>query len=123
MTSKEKRELIQQGAQEGMSVAEMSRVYRVPRRTVYDLLERERTTGAMQSYSKRSGRRPALDELGLDRMRQLILENPDITLEEIKESMRLNICLSAIHRIIYNKLGFTYKKRQYTPVNETDRMF
>ena len=65
------------------------------------------------------GRKPALTTGKLDELKGLILAQPDITLEEIKEKMQLDICLSAIHRIIKGKLGFTYKKRQYMPVNET----
>jgi transposase len=52
-------------------------------------------------------------------MRKIILERADITLEEIKEEVQVDTCLSAIHRITHNKLGFTYK-RQYTPPNETN---
>ena len=67
------------------------------------------------------GRKPALTPQALEEIKNLILAQPDITLEEIKEEMQLDICLSAIHRIIKGKLGFTYKKRQYMPANATPK--
>jgi transposase len=116
------RKLIIQAHADGMGATEIARVYRVTRKTVYNLVEHEKRSGQLAADMSSVGRKPALDETGLGKMRQLILENPDMTLEEIKESMGLDICLSAIHRIIRNKLGFTYKKRQYTPANETGQM-
>lgn len=74
----------------------------------------------MDANTDKCGRPAALNGNELEQMRQLILDNPDITLEEIKEEMQLDICVSAIHRIIKGKLGFTYKKRQYTPASEID---
>jgi transposase len=43
-------------------------------------------------------------------MRALIEGQPDITLEEIKEEMKLGISISAISRKIKHKLGFNFKK-------------
>jgi transposase len=88
-----------------MSVAAMSKVYRVAKRTIYDLLARERKSGSMQTYSGRSGRKPAIDADGLERMREIILERPDIALSEIKDEMQVDICLSAVHRIISQQTG------------------
>ncbi|MCL2518210.1 MAG: hypothetical protein FWF15_06560 [Oscillospiraceae bacterium] len=53
-------------------------------------------------------------------MRALILSRPDITLEEIKETMKLEIGITAISAIVRNKLGFRFKKRRYTPQNENE---
>ena len=121
MTSQEKRQLISDANKIGMPVSEMVRAYQVSKSTIYKLLAQEKAEGHMASHTACCGRPPALDESGLEQMRQAILENPDITLREIKESMSLDIGLSAIHRIIQNKLGFTYKKRQYMPANETEQ--
>lgn len=120
MTSAEKRELVSEGRKAGMRVSDMVKAYKISRSTIYKLLNQEKAEGHMKPHTYRCGRPAALDGDGLEQMRQLILDNPDITLEEIKEEMRLDICLSAIHRIIKGKLGFTYKKRQYTPVSGTD---
>jgi transposase len=122
MTSAEVRGLISKAHRDGMPVQEMVTAYRVSKSTIYKLLAQEKTEGEMRSRTDKCGRPPAVSENELEQMKNLIVERPDITLEEIKETMHLEICLSAIHRIIRNKLGFTYKKRQYTPANETGQM-
>jgi transposase len=110
MVSQEKRSLISEAKKDGMSVKEMARVYRVPERTIRGLLKHEQDTGSMDANTGKCGRPPAVSGEGLELMRKIIEEQPDITLEEIKGKMNLSICLSAICRIIRNKLGFTYKK-------------
>lgn len=119
MTSAEKRELVSEAHKAGMRVRDMVDTYKISRSTLYKLLGQEKVEGHMKPYTYRCGRPAAVDGDELEQMRQLILDNPDITLEEIKEEMGLDICLSAIHRIIKGKLGFTYKKRQYTPARES----
>ena len=113
------RKLIVQSYADGMSATEIARVYRVARKTVYNLVAHEKRSGKLEADMGKVGRKAALDESGLEQMRELILGVPDITLEGIKDSMGLDICLSAIHRIIHKKLGFTYKKRQYMPANKS----
>jgi transposase len=114
MTSAEVRELISKANQDGIPVRDMVRAYRVSKSTIYKLLTQEKAEGEMKSRIDKCGRPPAVNSDELEQMKSLIQECPDITLEEIKETMHLKICLSAIHRMIRNKLGFTYKKRQYT---------
>ncbi|MEM1484912.1 hypothetical protein V6615_08515 [Oscillospiraceae bacterium PP1C4] len=57
------------------------------------------------------------------RLDQLVIEQSDITLQEIKEEMELQISVPAISNIIRNKLHYRYKKRRYMPVNETVQMY
>jgi transposase len=122
MTSTEVREFISKAHRDGIPVQEMVVAYRVSKSTIYKLLAQEKAEGEMKRHTNKCGRPPAVNKDELEKIKRLIVERPDITLEEIKESMRLKICLSAIHRIIRKKLGFTYKKRQYMPANEIDRM-
>ncbi len=105
----------------GKGASAIARMYGVSRKTVYSLVELQQHAGSLRAKMETVGRKPALTPQGLEEMKNLILAQPDITLEEIKEEMQLDICLSAIHRIIKGKLGFTYKKRQYTPVNVTQK--
>ena len=122
MTSIEVRKLISNAHNEGMSVNDMVKAYRVSKSTLYKLLAQEKNEGAMNPHTDHCGRPPAINPEGLEQMKDLILMRPDITLEELKEELQLSICVSAIHRIIRNKLGFSYKKRQYMPVNEIVQM-
>ena len=65
------------------------------------------------------GRKAILGESDLAAIDQLIEEQGDITLEEVKETLELGVCISTISWTIHNKLGYRYKKRQYMPVNES----
>ena len=122
MTSLEVRVLISKAHIDGMPVSDMVKAYRVSKSTIYKLLAQENMEGEMKSHTDRCGRPLAVNPEGLEQMKSLILMRPDITLEEVKQELHLSICISAIHRIILNKLGFSYKKRQYMPANETDQM-
>lgn len=121
MISMEKRELITRARADGMKIAEIARVYRVCESTVYKLFQLVRETGSIKPRPHAYGRKPALDEAQMRRLGALIEERRDITLEEIKEKMELSISLSALSRIIRNKLGYRYKKRQYTRKSRIDR--
>jgi transposase len=121
MTSNKIRKAIVEDYVLGKGASAIARMYGVSRKTVYNLVELQQHEGSLQAKMETVGRKPALTPQGLEEMKNLILAQPDITLEEIKEEMQLDICLSAIHRIIKGKLGFTYKKRQYMPVNVTPK--
>ena len=56
-------------------------------------------------------------------MEQLIDAQPDITLQEIKDQMDLQISIPAISKIISGKLHYRYKKRRYMPANVNVRMY
>ena len=92
-------EIILADLQDGMKVSEISRVMRI-----YE------QTGSLEANYEPSGRKCELDEAGLETLKQLVIEHPDITLEEIRERMQLSIKKSEISNILRNKLGFTFKK-------------
>ena len=118
----EVRKKIIEARKNGLKIAEISKAYNTSESSVNRLIRQERETGSIEPQTHRRGRKPTLNEQGLENLRALILSRPDITLEEIKEEMNLSIGISAISMIITGKLGFRYKKRQYMPVSETDRM-
>lgn len=119
MTSNKVRAKIVDEYTAGKSASSICQKYGVSIKTVYNLVNLQQSSGTLDANMQNVGRKPALNQVALEQLKKLILSRPDITLEEIKEEMGLDICLSAIHRIIKGKLGFTYKKRQYTPANET----
>ena len=120
MVSKEKRELIISNLEQGMSIPEAGRIFGVHRATVWRLQQRYRETQSVESDSRNCGRTGELDEAGLERMRQLVESQPDITLEEIRETLGLRMKKSQISSILRNKLGFRFKKRWYAPVNRNE---
>jgi transposase len=113
----ELRKIISDDNKAGMPSGTIAKVLRLPQRTVQQLLQHERETGSMAPLP-RKGRPAALDEADRERLRLLIEANNDITLEEIKARMGLTIDISAIWRIVHNKLGFNFKKKVFMPVKE-----
>lgn len=120
MVSKEKRELIISNIEQGMSQEEASRIFGVHRATIWRLQQRYRETQSVESNSRNSGRIGELDETGLERMRKLVESNPDITLEEIRDTLGLRMKKSQISNILRNKLGFRFKKRRYVRENRSE---
>lgn len=118
----EVRKKIIEARRNGLQIKEICNAYNVGASAVFRLLRQERETGDITPKTHLRGRKPSLDEQGMTRLRELLDTRKDITLAEIKEELGLSISLAAISKIIRNKLGYRYKKRQYTPVNENDRM-
>ena len=104
-------EIILADLQDGMKVSEISRVMRI-----YE------QTGSLEANYEPSGRKCELDEAGLETLKQLVIEHPDITLDGIRERMQLSIKKSEISNILRNKLGFTFKKRWFMPANKSDQI-
>jgi transposase len=116
----EVRKKIVAARKKGLKITEISRAYNVSETAVLRLLKRERETGDITPRTHMRGRKPTLDAAGKEKMRELILNRPDITLEEIKEEMKLEIGVTAISAIVRNKLGFRFKKRRYTHQSESE---
>ena len=116
------REIILADLQDGMKVSEISRVMRIDESTIYRLKAKYEQTGSLEANYEPSGRKCELDEAGLETLKQLVIEHPDITLEEIRERMQLSIKKSEISNILHNKLGFTFKKRWFMPANKSDQI-
>lgn len=122
MIHMEVRKKIVAARKSGLKIKEISRAYNVSETAVLRLLKRERETGDITPRTHLRGRKPTVDASGKEAMRALILSKPDITLEEIKEEMNLEIGITAISAIVRNKLGFRFKKRRYMLPNENDLM-
>ena len=55
-----------------------------------------------------------------ERLAQLVEQQPDATLAELREQLGVDCALSAIHKAL-RQLEITYKKRRSTPPNRTGR--
>jgi len=104
----------------GVSIVEICRVMQVKQRAVYKLLEQKRKTGSIEPQTHTRGRKALLTPEHKASIKALLEKRCDATLEEIKEELNLRAKKSTINNAIH-ELGFRYKKRRYTPVNETDR--
>lgn len=115
------REVIVEDRKDGMTVRAISKAVRVSESAIYRLFQKKRETGSIDPTYKNCGRNSEVTAEKLNDMETLILENPDITLAEIKETMQLSIQKSQISNIVRQKLGFRYKKRWCMPVNAKGR--
>ena len=120
MISIEIRKLIMCAKAQGKNVVEIMNAYQVKRTTVYNLYKLVEETGSVVPRPHKGGRKAILNEERLKELEQLIIENSDITLAEIKEKMNLEISLCAISKTIKNKLHYRYKKNS-TPKRTATR--
>jgi len=123
MISIEVRKLIVSARKNGMGLKEIEKTFQVKKTAVYNLFQLEEETGSVEPRPHARGRKPALDEEAMKCLEQLILAQPDITLQEIKDKMNLQISLVAISKIIRNKLHYRFKKRQYMPASESAQTY
>ena len=87
------------------------------------LLQRRRQTGSIEPLARTQGRKPAFRGANLQQLNNFVKENPDSTLEEIREHFtdKVNCSIVAIHNAL-KRLGWRYKKNHYEPVNRTEKM-
>jgi transposase len=78
--------------------------------TIVRLLERHRQTGTAAPKPHAGGRRPALGPDDLERLRELLREQPDATLDELRERLGVPCSVMAIVRAL-RRLGITRKKK------------
>ncbi|MDR2047533.1 MAG: hypothetical protein LBP79_06545 [Clostridiales bacterium] len=114
------RESIVAARQRGLMVKDICKAYGIKANAVFKLSRLYRETGSVSPRTSARGRKPALSREQIGLIRDLILAENDITLDEIKERLHLEVTIVTICRIV-KKLGFSYKKRVYTQANATDR--
>jgi len=96
--------------------------YQLKPAAVYELIRLERKTGDITPKTFKCGRKPALTPEQVEALRSLIKDDPDITLEEMKEDLGLQISIAAISNYVRNTHGFNYKKKAYMPARGSGRM-
>lgn len=84
--------------------------FRVSLSFVARLLRRRRQTGSLDPKPHGGGHPPALQEADLERGRQAVKEQPDITLEELRQRLGLSCSLTALWRGL-RKLDLPRKKK------------
>ena len=117
MMSIELRQKIVHAHKMGMSVKDICLYFDLKPSAVYNLLRLEMETGDVAPSTHKCGRKPALSPDDVEFLRQLIECDPDITLEEMREELSINISLSALSRYVKDKLGLNHKKKVSTQAN------
>ena len=120
MLHDEARELLVQGYEATHDVEGIAKAYSVSKWTVYRLAEQKRKTGSVALRTNQRGRKPILSAKDKENIRCCIDENPDITIEEIREKLNLSASYSTVERAI-DAMGYTLKKKSLY-ASERDRV-
>jgi transposase len=116
-------EAIERGEQSWRQIA---RRFVVDLSFVIRLVRSYRETGTVQPMPHGGGRRPALGPEQRERLRELVREQPDATLQELRQALGVSCSTMAIVRAL-KKLGLTRKKKvlhaaeRDTPKNKRKR--
>ena len=108
--SKDLRKRVIDAINAGKSTAEIVITYEIGKSTVYNWKNMYQRTGSYDPMPQNAGRKSKITDEKRENMKKKILEQPDITLEELKENLQLPVCISALCRIVNNKLNLRYKK-------------
>ena len=73
------------------------------------LLQRRRELGSISPFPQNAGRKPALDNRKMERLRRLVDRQPDATLRELKSRLGMTISNGAMIRAL-RALKLTLKK-------------
>ncbi len=64
------------------------------------LLQRRRETGSIAALPQNPGRKPALDDRKMERLRRIVNRQPDATLRELKERLGVKLSDGAMIRAL-----------------------
>ena len=103
------------------SLPVVASLFQVSLNCVAGYLQLRAETGSLQPRPNHGGRAPAIPEERYDELRQLLAQEPDLTLEQIRDRMGLTCSLAAICRTL-KKLNLTRKKKRCTRPNSNGPM-
>ena len=97
----------------GHGTKEVARTFNVSPAWVRRLKQRRRESGRIEAFPRNSGRKPALDAAGQERLRELVRQQPDATLEELRLQLPVPICISSLWETL-RRLKLPFKKKRST---------
>jgi transposase len=110
MLHNEARELLVEGYAKTHDVEAIAKAFSVSKWTVYHLVEQKCATGSVELRTNQRGRKRLLNEDDKTHISNCIDEKPDITIEEIRETLHLSASYSTVQRAIVG-LGYSFKKK------------
>ena len=110
MLHNETRKLLIEAWNKTHNAKEIAECFSVNTSTVYRLEKRMRETGSVETLVSQRGRKPALTQTDIQNIDQLIKAQPDITIHEIREKLRLHVSDETVRKAVL-KLGYVYKKK------------
>lgn len=92
--------------------------YQVSLGMVKKLLQQRRRTGDIAPRHHYSGPKPKIQPSHRRQLVGLLRKQPDMTLRELRDGLRMDCTLPAIHYVLI-AMGLTYKKRLSGQANKT----
>jgi transposase len=120
----ELRQRVLQAVDNGLGTREeIARMFKVSTFWIRKLLRQRNRTGDIAPLLCTQGRKPAFRGTDLELLDDFVKENPDLTLEEIKEhfSSKVDCSIVAVHNAL-KRLGWRYKKNRYERANKIAKM-
>ena len=110
MLNNEARELLVKAYEKNPDAGYVAEVFSVSKSSVYRLVAQKRKTGSVELQVSKRGRKAILSEEDKEKIAQLIDERPDITIDEIRETLSLKASYATVDRAVL-EMGYTYKKK------------
>jgi transposase len=98
---------------------EIATLFQVSLSWIRRLVQRRRETGTIEPQRQRHGRLPKFDEAQQQRLCELVQEDPDATLAELRERLAVGVSVTTIWREL-TKMGISLKKKT-VHASEQDR--
>ena len=95
----------------------IARTFAVTSRWNRKLVQRRSETGSIAPLPHAGGREATFTEERLQRLKTLVEQHPDATLEELRRKSRVPCCKMTVSRAL-EQLGDTRKKRPSAPANK-----
>ena len=77
------------------------------------MLRRYRETESIEPKPPTGGRKPSITDEILSQIEAVVIETPDMTLQEIKDELGISVSRSVICDAINKKLNLRYKKNSF----------
>ena len=100
---------------------QVAKLFGVSARWIKKLLRRRRETGSIAPRPHGGGWTPKFSGQKLDRLKALVEQNPDATLQELLEQSGVDGSIMAVHRAL-ERLGCRRKKSRSTLPSKSVRM-
>lgn len=104
------------------SLSELAEFFSVDLSTIVRLLQRFRSTGSVEPKAHGGGARPKLDREAVARLLELVRQQPDATLAELRTRLGVACSIMTIFRVLRRHLITRKKKTQHAQERDTSRV-
>lgn len=105
----------------GHKTKEVATLFGVSPSWLRRLKQRRRESGRIEAYPRNSGRKPVLNEAARERLKELVRQQPDATLGELRELLGVHLSISTLWEALH-KMRLAFKKSPSTRRSRTAPM-